>query len=129
MSARCGRPHLASMGRIASRLGVCTLFVAALAEPHSTASADDTIRIWLVFNVPAQPPASSEPDLEEFLEEWSRQGVDLFGLRAKAAENRDFRQQLQGQGPVLKQLALFRAADATFPRIEALFFGWDDYWE
>jgi ABC-type glycerol-3-phosphate transport system substrate-binding protein len=112
-----------------SRLVICALIAVVMVQGHSTAFADEALRFWLVFNLPPAEPAAAQPGLDAFLDRWSRQGVDLYGLRARASANADFRQQLLGQTAILQQLALFRAKDQSFPQIEVTFFGWDEYWE
>jgi ABC-type glycerol-3-phosphate transport system substrate-binding protein len=105
----------------------CVTFV-TLCEAHSQV-ASQSLRFWLVFNLPAAAPAPSEPTLEEFLDTWRRRGIYFNEQQPKATANDDFRRQLFGQTAILEQIASFRTKNPAVSRVDVSFFGWDEYWD
>src|SRR5262245_9263961 len=80
-----------AVGKLSLYFATCALLL-SLTESISSA-AERGLRVWLVLNLPAAS-AAAQPSVDQYLEEWSRQGIDLFGLRDKSREDPDFRQLL-----------------------------------
>lgn len=112
-------------------MGDATRLVLAILLLHFSipvGAASSSLRFWLVFNERKAPADNQLLPIEEFLDLWKRQGVDLSPLKDRAATGREFYDLLRGQRQLLASLADFRKRQPSFPTIEIRFFGWDEYY-
>jgi len=93
------------------------------------AAAQEPLRLWLVLNEPPEKvlPGGQRARLNEFLEEWRNQKIDLFSNQPRALQDPQYAALLLGQRTLLRNLVKFRKLNDTFPPLEVRFFTWDEY--
>jgi hypothetical protein len=85
--------------------------------------------VWLVFNLPPSASSAPLPSIDDVIDRWDAEGLDLRSARAKVQANPEFLRQILGQEAVFHQLAQYRRGRPAAPRIELHLFGWDEYWD